>query len=50
MERTTGMLKVQAVDQGMTADEMINSISQKMTMQHRTEAPRHTRFDPSIVL
>ena len=35
---TTGMLKVQATDARMTADEIINFISEKMTLQHRKEA------------
>ena len=35
---TTGMLKVQAIDPLMTADEIIDFISEKMTLQHRREA------------
>ena len=35
---TTGMLKVQAIDPRLTADEIINFISEKMTLQHRKEA------------
>ena len=35
---TRGMLKVQAVDPGMTADENIDFTSEKMTLQHRKEA------------
>ena len=35
---TTGMLKVQAIDPRMTADEIIDLVSDKMTLQHRKEA------------
>ena len=34
---TTGMLTVEAIDPGITADEIVDFISKKMTLQHRKE-------------
>ena len=35
---TPGMLKVQAIDLRMTADYLIDFISEEMTLQHRKQA------------
>ena len=40
---TTGMLKVHAIDPRMTADDIIDFISEKMTIKHRNEAQHQDR-------
>ena len=37
------MLKIQAIAPQMTADEIIDFISEKMTLQHRKEAQHQER-------
>ena len=39
----TGMLKLQAIDTGMAADEMIDFISKRIPLQHRKEAQHQDR-------
>ena len=43
VKSTTRLLKVLAIDLQMTADEIIDFISEKMTPQHRKEAQHHDR-------
>ena len=40
---TTGMLKVQAIDRRMTADEVMHFIVEKITLQHHKEAKHQDR-------
>ena len=40
---TTAMLKVRAIDPRVTADEIIDFISENMMLQHRNEALHHSR-------